>query len=136
MSKFPCAGIIVFHNDQTIIVSTERGNHSFPKGKMNVDESDIQAAWRELNEETGLTSTQVELIEGVSFDEMSDKGNPSIRYFVGRLRPSTSRRQFAFDSTELAKVEWVDVDVARHLPKLKTVRQQILGQAYSAYLAN
>jgi len=39
--KFPCAGIIVFDSDKTILVSTNRGNHSFPKGKRKKEKERI-----------------------------------------------------------------------------------------------
>ena len=53
MFKVPCAGIIVFDNDKTILVQTKAGRFSFPKGKRNKSESELETAWRELQEETG-----------------------------------------------------------------------------------
>lgn len=124
----PCAGIIVFNGDQTILVSTEQGNLSFPKGKRNTTETDIAAAWRELQEETGLTQNDVRLVDGVHFDELSDKGNPSVRYFVGQLIADTGR-SLTFDSTELASVRWYPVSDALQMDRLKASRRNILEQA-------
>lgn len=133
MAQFPCAGIIVFHDNSTIVVRTEPGNCSFPKGKRNANESDLTAAWRELGEETGLTSVDVDLLEGVSFEELSDKGNPSIRYFVGRLKPGSRCRPLVCDPDELAQVEWIKIDTAMELAGLKMARKRILEQARDAY---
>jgi 8-oxo-dGTP pyrophosphatase MutT (NUDIX family) len=55
--QIPCAGIIVFSGTHTILVKKRKSRSlSFPKGKREKDESDINAAWRELFEETGLTA--------------------------------------------------------------------------------
>lgn len=129
----PCAGIIVFSGNQTILVNTERGNYSFPKGKRTKEETDITAAWRELQEETGLTHNDINLIEGVYFDEKTKKGNLSVRYFVGYL--TTTHHRFTFDTTELAHVDWYSVDNVLKLEKLKGPRKEILVQAYQAYEA-
>ena len=53
----PCACFVVFSTDctQTVLVETPRGNLSFPKGKREKGETDMVAALRELEEETGLT---------------------------------------------------------------------------------
>lgn len=131
---FPCAGIIVFNGDKTILVSTERGNHSFPKGKREKSESDLEAAWRELGEETGLTSDEVQLINGVHFDELSNKGFPSVRYFVGHLTRAPVNG-FTFDHTELAEVKWYPITEVLQMDRLKGQRKEILEKAYTAYRA-
>lgn len=144
MQPFPCAGIIVFGGCvaggkvlptgiQTILARTERNNYSFPKGKRNKGETDIVAAWRELQEETGLTQNNVRLLEGVHFDELTGKGNPSVRYFVGALIDDTQRK-LTFDSSELAGVEWHSIGDALQLEGLREARRSILGQAYNIYI--
>lgn len=125
----PCAGIIVFDGDRTILVETERGNLSFPKGKREKGESTIETAWRELKEETGLTFDLVTLLPNVHIDEYSDKGNLSIRYFLGRILNS-SDHTFTFDPKELAQVKWYPIPEALSLSQLKSTRKEILRQAY------
>jgi len=135
-----CAGIIVFDKNRTVLVSTERGHFSFPKGKRNKDETEIDAAWRELEEETGLTKNNVELIyldaekmESYCLDEYSDKGNLSIRYFVGKL--VNPIKKFKFDPTELANVQWYTIEDAMNLDKFKQSRKNILQEAYKNFAA-
>jgi bis(5'-nucleosidyl)-tetraphosphatase len=132
MSRFPCAGIVVLNGSSTVVVRTARGHYSFPKGKRDADESDLAAAWRELKEETGLTSADVDPIDGVTLDELSDKGNPSIRYFVGHLKPTSAGRALTCDPTELSTVEWLTIDTVLTLPTLKDARKRILEQAIAA----
>ena len=124
----PCAGIIVFNTDQTILVSTDRGNFSFPKGKRNKTETNIQAAWRELEEETGLTNDHVRLFNDIYFDEKTDKGYLSVRYFVGVLIKPIDK--FKFDKNELANVAWYKIDDAIRIEKFKKSRKDILTDAY------
>ncbi|XWV25157.1 NUDIX hydrolase [Tupanvirus deep ocean] len=126
-----CAGIIVFKGEETVLVSTDRGNLSFPKGKRNKGETDIQTAWRETNEETGLTQDQIKLLDGVYFDEYTRKGNLSVRYFVGVL--VKEHQKFKFDPTELANVAWYSVENACSFEKLKKERREILEKAYEVY---
>lgn len=123
-----CAGIIVFHQDSTVIVSTARGNHGFPKGKRQSSESLLETAWRELTEETGLTQDRVTLISNVFVDEQKpDKKNVSVRYFVGMVQQDV-KPSLIFDPKELATVQWIPMDVASQM--LTLVRRQILHKAF------
>lgn len=124
----PCAGIIVFDGDKTILVSTHQGNFSFPKGKRNKNESDIETAWREFEEETGITKEHVELVDDFYLDETSAKGFPSVRYFVGKLVGQVNN--FKFDTKELANVGWYSISDVMKIDKIKTARKKILEQAF------
>lgn len=134
--SIPCAGIIVFYSnndiDQTILVSTKAGYFSFPKGKRHKLETSLQAAWRELEEETGLTSIDVNLINENYLDECSSrKGKVSIRYWVGYL--NKTKPEIKFDHDELAHVAWYSIDEALKIEKFKDARKKILNEAYTQY---
>lgn len=128
----PCAGIIVINSDETILVSTKTGNYSFPKGKKEGKETTLETAWRELFQETGLDEKNVQLIENFTIDELSDKGNLAIRYFVGIITNLPTK--LTFDENELKNCEWVKVVDAYELEKLKPRRKEILKQAYQRFL--
>lgn len=63
MKKEYSAGIIVFHDvnksdrieREYLVLHYRKGHWDLPKGKLEGDETNIQAAERELMEETGLT---------------------------------------------------------------------------------
>jgi len=132
MSYPPCAGIIVFNGDSTILVQTDALKYSFPKGKRNKGETPIEAAWRELKEETGLTSENVQLISDTEYiDEVSRKGLPSVRYYVGKLIKNIPKLQF--DPMELHEVEWIKVEDAMKLEKFEDKRKEILKGAYDKF---
>ena len=127
----PCAGIIVFDNDQTVLVATPQGHLSFPKGKRNRGETNLETAWRELGEETGLTTEHVTLIDDFHIDEQSNRGNVNIRYFIGYL--TNPLPNFTFDKEELASVSWYNVNIALVADKLKDSRKEVLRMAYEKY---
>jgi 8-oxo-dGTP pyrophosphatase MutT (NUDIX family) len=126
-----CSGIIVFNNSKTILVSTKVGNLSFPKGKKENMETDIETAWRELKEETGLTNEHIQLINEETIEEYTNKGNICIRYYIGFLivEPPT----FKFNENELSNVAWYEIKDALELTKLKKTRKEILTKAYTRY---
>lgn len=128
----PCAGIIVIDGDKTVLVCTSNGNYSFPKGKRNKGETIIDAAHRELNEETGLSKENIEIIDSFTIDETSNKGNVAIRYFVATLIKKQDK--LTFDPSELEKSEWITMDNAYKLEKFKNRRKEILKQAYDKVL--
>jgi len=128
MSVPPCSGIIVIDNDKTVLVSKKNGNYSFPKGKKNKGETSLDTAWRELNEETGLSKENVEIIDDFIIDENSNKGNIAIRYYVGKLIKNPIK--LTYDADELQNVEWIQIDKAYKIEKFKNRRKEILKQAY------
>ena len=125
----PCSGIIVININinETILVCTDYDNYSFPKGKRNKGETSLETGWRELQEETGLTKDDVELIDNISFDEKSDRGGLATRYYVGKLKYK-EKKEVTFDITELKKVEWIKIDDVFKLEKFKDRRKDILKE--------
>lgn len=131
-TKPSCCGIIVFDQDLTILVKTQHGNFSFPKGKRKKRENDLETAWRELEEETGLTSDNVELLHNFYIDECSSKGNITTRYFVGYIKKTAER--ISFNPNELAGVIWFNIQDAIKLEKLKYVRKNVLADAHKEFI--
>lgn len=133
----PCVGIIVFNENKTVLVRTEVGNYSFPKGGRKKGETDLQTAWRELYEETGLSNENVKLIDDLYIDELSDKGHLSVRYFIGIIVKNIIKLKY--DPEELEFVGWFDIKEALQLDKLKSQRKDILQKAsehYNNYLTS
>lgn len=129
-----CAGIIVFSGTQTILTKKRNSRSlSFPKGKLESNESVIEGAWRELLEETGLTPQEVELIPRVHVDEVTKSGRPWIRYFIGRLKSDSTCPKLTFDPKELSRVKWYGIRVALRRRKLKDKRKRLLEAAYAIH---
>jgi 8-oxo-dGTP pyrophosphatase MutT (NUDIX family) len=86
--KAPCAGVIVFDPSMTkvVLIATHNDVWGFPKGKREkTDRSVVDAALRELEEESGLSITDIKLISTETIVENSRRGNPATEYFVGVL---------------------------------------------------
>lgn len=64
--KFVTCAVVIIDNDGNILACHSTGRkenegYDFPKGMANAYETDLQAATRELREETGLELTEAEL---------------------------------------------------------------------------
>lgn len=127
MDLLPCGGVIVFDQniEHCILVKTENNNYGFPKGKRNKGETMEETALRELQEETGLTKEQIKLVDDITLDELSNKDNPCIRYFLATC--DNMDHKFQFDEKELSEVDWYKIDDAMKL--LRDKRIIVLTQA-------
>jgi 8-oxo-dGTP pyrophosphatase MutT (NUDIX family) len=121
----PCGGFVLLlkHKDilYTVLVKTPGGRYGFPKGKFDKkkDKKHIDTAWRELKEETGIDEKQIEMLPDVSIDELNDRGNVSVRYYVGRFvdeeKIDPTQFKFNFDQAELSSAEFVALSKALKL---------------------
>ncbi len=127
-----CAGIIVFRDNQTVLVKTKRGNYSFPKGKREGKKKHrelvFDCAVRETQEETGLTLDQLDLLPDKYVEEVTDKDVVSVRYYIAFLKPNI-QHTFTFDPDELASAEWVNVDTIATMDGMKPRRKLAFQQA-------
>lgn len=128
-----CCGIIIFYKDLTIVVKTQGNRYSFPKGKREKKEDLIKCAYRELNEETGLLSSDIKLLDGY-FDELNIKHTcVSVRYYIGILN---EQKNLSFiDPEELDEVMYKNIEdvLKMHDSNLKPRRKEILQEAYELY---
>lgn len=127
----PCSGFIILSKDKsrTVVVSTHADNLGFPKGKRNRSESYMDTALRELEEETGLTKTDIDIVDGISFDEMSLRGHPATRYFVASVKDDSSK--FSFDEDELSEVKWINCSDLFESDRFRESRKTILKEVLS-----
>lgn len=85
------AGVVVFRHQGTqrryLLLHYPSGHFDFPKGHLEAGETEIQAALRELEEETGISD--VKLIDGFQdhviyfFRSRGDLINKKVTFFVG-----------------------------------------------------
>jgi 8-oxo-dGTP pyrophosphatase MutT (NUDIX family) len=120
----PGAGVVIVDRDRTVLVRTHKGNYSFPKGKRKKNETDIQTAWREVREETGISPSELDFVPGLYVDELGKTGSPSVRYFVAHYEAKCDQI-FQYDRKELADVRWVHKEELMALDSLKPKRKQV-----------
>ncbi len=79
-----------------------KGMYNFVGGKVEGEESDILAAYRELNEETGITPEDARLVHFMNFYYAAD--DYELIVFAGRLKGDVQLVE------EKNKLEWVDIN--------------------------
>jgi bis(5'-nucleosidyl)-tetraphosphatase len=97
MKKECSAGIIVYYQDildgridrNYVVLHYRRGYWDLPKGKLEGEETNLEAATRELKEETGLTAhihpDFEQCITYIFKDQQGELVNKTVAYFVGRV---------------------------------------------------
>lgn len=114
MKKEHSAGVVVFTNGeldgqvkrQYILLCNDKGRWDLPKGQLEKSESPIQAAVRELKEETGLT---VDIIPGFEYtfsymfrDPQKNLIHKDVTFFLGKAHNTQVTLSF-----EHADFQWM-----------------------------
>jgi bis(5'-nucleosidyl)-tetraphosphatase len=139
------AGIIVFRRDGDeclflLILSrlTKRPLWEFPKGGVDEGETVLQAAMRELFEETGIRETEVKLIPEFQRTEdyrftsgRNDKRSlihKQVTYFLGE----TSKSEVTLSAKESSEFAWLNFADATKRLRYKERRKLLLDAATAA----
>ena len=97
---------------QFLLVQHHAGHWAFPKGHAEIGETDIEAAKRELREETGIA--EVQLVDGVTltesyyFKRSTQTIAKTVRYYLGYVKQRDVRIQVA----EIKGYNWVNFEKA------------------------
>jgi len=85
----------------------------FPKGRRNFKEKDLECALREFEEETGISSSKITIVENVlPFEEIfigTNHKSYKHKYFLAYMN-ETEDYLHNFQVTEVSKLEWKTVD--------------------------
>jgi len=117
-------GGIIRHLDQetntyeyAIVQGRATGMWSFPKGHSKPEESPLACAWREIEEETSISSEEIPIHE-----QYLKLGNTSLFVFtVSEKYPLTSK-----DQKEIMRTRWVSLDELSHLPSNLGIQQFVI----------
>ena len=107
-------GYVLAHT-KSLYEETEWG---WPKGRRNINESDVQCALREFSEETGVPTNEVTLLNMKPFEEVF-QGCNNVRYkhvyFLGVQQGHAYYKTLSVDEStcqaqEIRKVSWFDYE--------------------------
>lgn len=107
-STIPVRGVALFNKDLSKVVlvqGTESNSWSFPRGKISKDESDIDCAVRETEEETGFNVR--DLIDENDFVERTIRGKNYKIYLVKNVPEDYNFSPLG--RNEISKIEWFDM---------------------------
>jgi len=100
----------IVNNSSTSWKETE---WEFPKGRRNFKEKDLECALREFEEETGIASSKITIVENVlPFEEIfigTNHKSYKHKYFLAYMN-ETDDCLSNFQVTEVSKLEWKTVD--------------------------
>lgn len=129
-TRVPVRGAIMLNDemDEVILVKgwKKGANWSFPRGKINKDESDLACAIREVYEETGYDINSAGLVRPEDTAKYIDVAiqHQHIRLYVFRGVPKDTPFE-ARTRKEISKIEWWKLS---DLPTLKKKKQQQEGR--------
>jgi 8-oxo-dGTP pyrophosphatase MutT (NUDIX family) len=85
----------------------------FPKGRRNNKEKDLECALREFEEETGINSSKLIIVENIlPFEEIfigTNHKSYKNKYFLAYMN-ETDDILNSFQTTEVSKIEWKTID--------------------------
>lgn len=123
------------HKYHFLLIKSKKGLWGFPKGHKHLKETDLQAATRELSEETGITNLQI--IENLYFLESYDIKKLGIRiHKTVKFFPAfVNSTKVKIDNREVSHFLWVNYKEAQNLLTRKEFKA-ILDQAYKFLKSN
>ena len=104
--SFSSGGILFNKKGQIALVEMDGDAWSFPKGHKNLGETDLDAAKRELSEETGIES--FELIKKLGTYQRPNKDNPNEVKNITLYLFKTSEINLSPDVKDITKAIWVN----------------------------
>lgn len=118
------AGIIPYYQGRYLLVRTRAGIGvwSFPKGHLEKGETRLEAAKRELFEETSLTANIIDGFEESICYVMNDRGDEKTdTYFLGIVKDKTIK----IDEEEIQDHHWCTLAEALTLMQFENTKQVI-----------
>ena len=107
MTEKSC-GCIVIEEGKVLLIQQKNGHWGFPKGHIEDDETERNAALRETKEETNI-EVQIEGTRRYTESYITDKGNfKEVIYYVAKKIDGELKRQ----ESEVKAIKWFTIEEA------------------------
>lgn len=122
MKRDKSAGLIVIGENKVLMVKNQKNQWLLPKGHIEGDESDEEAAIREIKEETGIDAKIVQGFREEDTYWFKDKGN-LVKKEVVFFMANAKNKEIIVDKTELSDAAWFDWDSSIDVASFDSVKK-------------
>ncbi len=116
-------GVVVIKDDKVLLIRQKNNVVGFPKGHVELGETEIQTAVREVLEETGIV---VEVISNKRYTigyMMKDNIRKEVVYFLGKV---INDDNFNYENDEVTECFWVAIDDVTKFIKYNNLKKMWL----------
>ena len=129
------AGGLVFNEQNELLMIFRRGKWDLPKGKLDAGETIEACAVREVQEETGLITVELENLIGKTYHEYFDKWvneNVIKESWWYKMKSSVNEKFIPQLEEDIELIEWVDKkDLKKYLDNSYRNISEIVEKYYA-----
>lgn len=99
-------GAIIFNDGKVLVVKQTSGFYGFPKGHVEIGETEKETAIRETKEETGL---DIKIISNKRYTQsyiVKENVHKDVVFFIAKLENNNEKRQVE----EIEEILWIDIN--------------------------
>ncbi len=99
-------GAIIFNEGKVLVVKQTSGFYGFPKGHVEIGETEKETAIRETKEETGL---DIKIISNKRYTQsyiVKENVHKDVVFFIAKLENNNEKRQVE----EIEEILWIDIN--------------------------
>lgn len=99
-------GAIIFNEGKVLVVKQTSGFYGFPKGHVEIGETEKETAIREVKEETGL---DIKIISDKRYTQsyiVKENVHKDVVFFIAKLENNNEKRQVE----EIEEILWIDIN--------------------------
>ena len=104
-------GAIIFNEGKVLVVKQTSGFYGFPKGHVEIGETEKETAIRETKEETGL---DIKIISDKRYTQsyiVKENVHKDVVFFIAKLENNNEKRQVE----EIAEILWIDINEVENI---------------------
>lgn len=104
-------GAIIFNEDKVLVVKQTSGFYGFPKGHVEIGETEKETAIRETKEETGL---DIKIISDKRYTQsyiVKENVHKDVVFFIAKLENNNEKRQVE----EIEEILWIDINEVENI---------------------